>query len=67
MSPYSVVVSSLYCFHADGVKLALSDGDGDIQGAVDDFADDGRVFSRGGVAVLGPGGIGGGSIFDDRR
>jgi hypothetical protein len=43
----------LPCFWGDGEQLALDDGDGDVQGAVDDFADDGRVFDRGGVAVLG--------------
>jgi hypothetical protein len=57
----------LLCFWGDGEKLVLGDGDGDVQGAVDDFADDGEVFDGGGVAVLGPRGIGGGGIFDDRR
>jgi hypothetical protein len=34
----------LLCFWRDGEKLALGDGDRDVQGAVDDFADDGGVF-----------------------
>jgi hypothetical protein len=42
----------LPCFWRDREKLTLGDGDGDVQGAVDDFADDGRVFDRSGVSVL---------------
>jgi hypothetical protein len=57
----------LPCFWGDGEKLMLGDGDGDVQGVVEDFADDDWVFNRGGVVVLGPRGIGGSSIFDNRK
>jgi hypothetical protein len=54
----------LPCFWRDGEKLVLGDGDRDVQGTVDDFADDGGVFNGGGVSILGPGGVGGSGIFD---
>jgi hypothetical protein len=44
----------LPCFWRDGEKLVLGDGDGDVQGAVDDFADDGGVFNGGGYQSWGP-------------
>jgi hypothetical protein len=55
------------CFRGDGKELALGDGDGDVQGTVDNFVDYGRVFNRGGVAILGPRGVGDGGIFDSWR
>jgi hypothetical protein len=54
-------------FWGDGKELALGDGDGDVQDAVDNLSYDGRVFDGGGVTVLGSRGVGGGGIFDNQR
>jgi hypothetical protein len=55
------------CFQGDGKELMLGDGDRDVQGMVDNFADHGRIFNGGGVAVLGPRDVGDSGIFDGRR
>jgi hypothetical protein len=47
----------------NGQEFSLSDGDGDIKGAVDNFEDDGWVLNGGGVSVLQTRGVSGGSIL----
>jgi hypothetical protein len=48
----------------DGQEFSLSDGDGDIEGMVDNFEDDGWVLNGGGIAVLRTRVVSSGGIFD---
>jgi hypothetical protein len=53
----------LLCFWGDGEQFSLSDGNGDIEGTVNNFEDDSRVLDGGGVVVLWTQGVRGGSIL----